>query len=313
MNADRFRVTCMLSVLVCAVAPAMDLTVVSWNVDSGSADPAVIAERMAALDGVDLWGLCEVENSSWAQQFERAAEDDEPGDFYSFLGTTGGSDKLLILYDSDQFTELERFEVGWAGRRGYRPTLNWREPLVVRLRHKATGLEFFFMVNHLDRGRSGHSGLLDQAEALNAWAAEQTLPIVAVGDYGFDWVLDPGHDEKNYEKGFGHMTRNAVFSWVFPEPLIATHCSDDNSIDDFVFLANAAGAITGSAEVLEVSGDCPDTTVAPAHRPVRTVLTVGSNDDNDDEPSLKEQILQRIAQLERELAELKALVERLAD
>jgi len=308
MNARRFLTGCLLPAVLCCATPAADMTVISWNVESGGADPGTIAQRIRDLDGVDLWGLSEVQNSNWAQQFERAAEDDEPGDFYAFLGTTGDADRLLILYDSQQFTELERFEMTWADRPWYRPTMRLPEPLVVKLRHNATGQEFFFMVNHLYQGRDADPRRLDQATMLNEWAAAQTLPVIAVGDYNFDYDLDLGQDDENYEKGFGNMTRNAVFAWVFPEPLIATHCSPHSRILDFVFLANATGVMTGTSEVLQVPGDCPDDDRTPDHRPVRALLTIG----NGDEPSLKQQILDRIAQMERELAELKALLEQMS-
>ena len=307
MNARRFRTGGLLLAALCGVTAAAEMTVVSWNVESGGADPATLAQRIRDLDGVDLWGLSEVQSSSWAQQFERAAEEDEPGDFYSFLGTTGDSDRLLILYDSRQFTELERFEMTWADRPWYRPTMRLPQPLVAKLRHNATGQEFFFMVNHLCQGRGAESRRLDQATALNEWAAAQTLPVIAVGNYNFDYDLDLGADDENYEKGFGNMIRNAVFTWVFPEPLVATHCSPQNRILDFVFLANATGVMTGASEVLEVPGDCPDDDRTSDHRPIRAVLTIGHGGT----PSLREQILDRIAQMERDLAELKALLEQM--
>ncbi|MHC4641549.1 MAG: hypothetical protein ACYS32_07885 [Planctomycetota bacterium] len=97
--------------LLSIVCFANEVTVISWNVESGGADPGVVASQIVDMNGVDIWGLCEVD-ASWAQGFEQAAEGDEPGDFNSVLGTTGNTDRLLILYDNQQFTELERLEIG---------------------------------------------------------------------------------------------------------------------------------------------------------------------------------------------------------
>lgn len=157
----------LLAVGLCALlllnASAAEITIVSWNVESGGADPAVVAARIKEIDGVDIWGLCEVQDATWAEAFRRAAGADEPGTFESVLGTKGGSDRLLVLYDIDQFTKLESFEISWHTRPWYKPNMVPRPPLVVKLRHNSTGKEFFFMVNHLYRGTGIDARRLDQA------------------------------------------------------------------------------------------------------------------------------------------------------
>ena len=50
--------------------------VIGWNVESGGADPAVNAQRIAAAQGVEIWGLCEARASS-ATTYTTAAEDGE--------------------------------------------------------------------------------------------------------------------------------------------------------------------------------------------------------------------------------------------
>jgi hypothetical protein len=78
----------------------------------------------------------------------------------------------------------------------------------------------------------------------------------------------------NYNKGFGNMTAGSVFSWVVPRNLIKTHDSDYNSILDFVFIANAAGKITASSQIVLRPGDFPDDETTPDHRPVMATLTL---------------------------------------
>lgn len=61
-----------------------------------------------------------------------------------------------------------------------------RAQLWVQLRERATGIEFIVMVNHLHR--SNDNIRHRQAQALNGWVAEQTLPVIAVGNYNYDAV-----------------------------------------------------------------------------------------------------------------------------
>ena len=45
---------------------AEEITVIGWNAESGDANPIVVAARIAEIDDCDLWGICEVQNSTWA-------------------------------------------------------------------------------------------------------------------------------------------------------------------------------------------------------------------------------------------------------
>ena len=90
---------------------AEEITVIGWNAESGDANPIVVAARIAEIDDCDLWGMCEVQDSTWASAFEHAAEVDENADFKLILGSTGGADRMLIIYDSDRFDRLDDFEL----------------------------------------------------------------------------------------------------------------------------------------------------------------------------------------------------------
>src|SRR5688572_17551139 len=86
---------------------AQTLTVAGFNVESGAANPNVIAEQIGPLDDIDLWGFSEVKNSTEARALQQGAEDGESATFESILGTTGSEDRLLIVYNSDRL-ELVR-------------------------------------------------------------------------------------------------------------------------------------------------------------------------------------------------------------
>ncbi|UCF56297.1 MAG: hypothetical protein JSW15_09440 [Deltaproteobacteria bacterium] len=306
MRSGKAILTALIILLFAGISLAdEEIMVVSWNTESGGANPDTVAVRIASMNGVDLWGLCEVKDINWALAFENAAEDGEPGDFKPLLGTTGNTDRLLILYDKTQFDEIGHQEIGWEDRYWFRPTMNPRSALVAHLRHKSTGQEFFFMVNHLYRGSAVDPRRLDQAKRLREWASKQSIPIIAVGDYNFDWDLDPEDARHNDQKGFGDMTACGVFKWLKPENPVRTHDSTFNSILDFVFLANAEGKITGTSRVVVVDGDFPDNEETPDHRPVQATLEFKHATQGD---TLKEQLQKRVAEIESELDRLKGLI-----
>jgi len=91
-----------------------------------------------------------------------------------------------------------------------------RSALVVKLKHTVSDREFFFMVNHLYQGTGVDHRRLDQAKKLREWAEQQTLPVIAVGDYNFDYDLDPQDSQYNYQKGLGDMVAGSIFKWLTP-------------------------------------------------------------------------------------------------
>jgi endonuclease/exonuclease/phosphatase family metal-dependent hydrolase len=277
-------------------AAAQTLSVVSWNVESGGAAPSAIAPRIRAFGSVDVWGFSEVQDDSWAAAFETAAEDGESADFKRILGTTGGGDRLAIVYDGTRFEELRHFELTEINLDG-----NVRAPLVAELRERSTGQKFLFMVNHLYRSRADRR--LQQAAMLNQWARSQALPVIAVGDYNFDWAV--GNGDTNHDPGYDNMTADAAWAWVRPDALVRSQCSEHDSVLDFVFVTEAARAWPATSTIVIEAGDCPDGPSTPDHRPVAAVFTM------QPAGNLKAQILARVQALEAELAQLKALVQQL--
>src|SRR5688572_4906859 len=80
--------------------------VIGWNLESGDIDPSVIAEQLASFEGIDLWGLSEVLADD-GETFEAGIEGGEATNFESIIGTTGGGDRLQIVYDTGRFELLE--------------------------------------------------------------------------------------------------------------------------------------------------------------------------------------------------------------
>lgn len=243
-----------------------ELSVVAFNLESGDSDPIYIADRyLAPQDGVDLWGLSEVQNEEWVPLLEQGVEAGEGIDFQAILGTTGGGDRLAILYNTRLLELVEAYELmdlSFGGR--------VRAALVAQMQVKASGEDFLFMVNHLYR--TENDSRHQQAQILNTWARSQTLPIIAVGDYNFDYNVAEG-DAGKRDRGFDLMTQDDVFTWVRPEPLHVSLCSDRySSILDFIFVANEAKSWTVErSEVLYSSPSenyCPDDDLQSDHFPI---------------------------------------------
>lgn len=302
-NRALHRLVLTLAVSLCLTGQlfAQTLTVAGFNVESGAASAPVIAEQIGPLNDVDVWGFSEVKNSNEARILAEGAADGESGTFQRILGTTGGEDRLLIVYNSDRLELVRQGEIPELNIGG-----NVRAPLWAQLRVKPSGPEFIFMVNHLYRGNT--AGRHAQARGLHDWALAQTVPVIATGDYNFDWHFQTG--DTNHDNGYNLMTAGNVFTWVRPPaPLVPTNCSHHKSVLDFVFVSGAAQGWQAESEILFPEDSyCPDTASTSDHRPVLARFTLG---DIDEEETSKEEILQKIQELEQKLAELRALVEAL--
>jgi hypothetical protein len=247
------------------------LTVIGFNVESGDADPNYIAKnQIKPLNLGEIWGFSEVQDSSWVQTFEQALEAGNASDYQSILGRTGKADKLAIVYNSNRLEALDHFELLSINIGG-----NVRAPLVAHFQLKSNGTEFLFMVNHLYRSRNEIRH--EQARLLNRWAKKQTLPIIAVGDYNFDWDVKQG--EQKHDKGYDLLTENQVFTWVQPDFILATHCSSKySSVLDFVFVSGVAQTWNASSKILyPESSYCPDTPQKSDHRPVLSIFDLSLN------------------------------------
>ena len=236
---------------------------VTWNIGLGDADLETIGRRLAAFDGVDLWGLQEVNSRSAPSVLAQAAAVGEAGDFAAVQGRAGDGLHLVALYDAGRFDLVDWWEIDEINTTG-----NARPPLVLHLQEPANGLEFLFMVNHLYRSRDAERHR--QAELLAEWAAEQTLPVIAVGDYNFDWAIGGGASD--HDTGYDLLTADGSWTWVQPDTLVTTQCSGwpcrYESVLDFVFTAGPAQEWRAESEIVVEAGDFPDDATTPDHRPV---------------------------------------------
>lgn len=246
------------------------INIVTWNIGLDDADLETIGMRLAAFEGVDLWGLQEVTSRSAPAVLSVAAAVGEDDVFAAVQGRAGDGLHLVAIYNADRFDLLKWWEIDAINTTG-----NVRPPLVLHLKDRASGLEFLFMVNHLYRSRDAERH--KQAELLNAWATTQTLPVVAVGDYNFDWAVVGG--ERNHDTGYDLMTAGEVWQWVRPETLTTSQCSGwpcrYNSVLDFVFTSGPAQRWLAESVIVVEVGDFPDDASTSDHRPVAATVWAG--------------------------------------
>ena len=261
--------------LLAGPALAERLEVISFNVESGGSRAGTIAAQISDnLPKADLYGFSEIMSKSWAQQFAAAAGK-RSGDRYRYIfGSTGDNsarhgpgakDYLAIVYNTRRLEWIDTRELHEANSR----SRSLRSPLVARFRLKSTRKQFLFMVNHLARGDVGMRH--KQARVLNSWVRRQNLPVIAVGDYNFDWDVKTGE----HDRGYRNMTRDGYFKWVKPQSLSRSHCSARyNSILDFVFVSKPAQSWPAKSRIHFPSASyCKDPNNRKAdHRPVSAVF-----------------------------------------
>lgn len=247
-----------------AAAPIQPATVIGFNVESGGADPAVVAAVVTSLGGAEIWGFAEVESAEVAADLVAAAAG-AGQTLRHVVGSTGWSDRLVLAWDDARYEaeateELHDINVGGTAR----------APLVVTLRERSTDASFRVMVNHLWRTEA--DARHEQAALLNDWGRDQALPFVAIGDYNFDWKVTGG--DTDHDAGYDQLTRDGVFTWVKPDPLVRTQCSAwYDSVLDFAFVGGGAQAWPAASEVLRTDAAyCEEAANGSDHRPVRLVI-----------------------------------------
>ena len=88
----------------------------------------------------------------------------------------------------------------------------------MRLKGKASEKTFWFMVNHLYRSRANLRQ--EQATEIRKWAAAQSIPVIAVGDYNFDFRVPSGPGNT----AMANFSQGDTFTWVRPATIVKSQC-----------------------------------------------------------------------------------------
>lgn len=253
---------CLMLLLTSDASAQKRLLCLSWNAESGENDKYTIAKRLAEFEGFDIIGLTEVKSEN-AELYADAASTGEGADgsdspnFDHVVGTAGGADRMMIIWDNNRLEKIGDLEELDDLNEG-----NHRAPMFCKFKIRDTGIEFLFMVNHLARVNSDLRNR--QAEGLAQWADDQTLPVIAVGDYNYDFDIDDGVGNE----GYNNMLAGDHWTWLKPDRLQQTQLSPSYySVLDFIFTANMPDTWEGTSAIL-MHLPALDNDAESDHRPV---------------------------------------------
>ncbi len=263
----------------CLVAPlvaAPPLRILSWNVESEGADPDVIAEELQNLPAYHIYALSEVKRTD-LRRFTDAIGNGKSSLYRNIHSATGHHDRLEIIFDTARLELLEAREL-FVVRNTPVNDEAWhhRSPLVAKFRDKQWNRSFLLVLNHLARGDAVLRAT--QAEGLTKWASAARLPVIAVGDFNFDYVFAT----RQGNAAFDVFLRGDTWKWIRPLELVDTNWADfdedgeddyPGSMLDFVFTAGAAKKWSAASQVIVRRGDFPDDESTSDHRPVELVIT----------------------------------------
>jgi endonuclease/exonuclease/phosphatase family metal-dependent hydrolase len=307
LSTQRFTSLVFLVALFGGYAHAQRLTVVGWNIESGGATDEAVAARVRRFQGVDVWGWAEVGNDTTLQAFEAAAEHDEGGaDYTPILSTTGCGDRLGIVFNATRLQLIGSQELHRVTYNADQPPAGrcQRSPLVAEFQDTRSNRRLLFMVNHL--ARADNASRRDQGQRLNEWVRKQTLPVIACGDYNFDWSATNG--DQNHDVGFDSVVADNHWTLVRPTQLTQSQCNPNfDSVFDFVFVNTAARPLALNSVILQEANDCGNVAANPDHRPLRAEFELGAVTP----APTRAELLQRIEALEHQMLELKTLIQRL--
>jgi hypothetical protein len=130
--------------------------------------------------------------------------------------------------------------------------------------------------------------------------------VIACGDYNFDWSVTNG--EQSHDVGFDKMTSGEAWSWARPATPIKSQCNPNfDSVLDFVFVNTAARPLALNSVILQEANDCGNVAANPDHRPLKAEFELGAVAP----APTRAELLQRIEALERQIQELRTMIQRL--
>ncbi len=212
--------------------PALELTVVSYNIRYGSADDGQNSWEFrkhatpAMIDSLkpDLLGLQE----SLRFQIEYILEHCPDYAFYGVGRDDGGieGEHTAILYNRNVFTFLEG-DTYWLSETPDVPSKGWdsnhhRTATIALLEHNETGRKVYYVNTHLDHEgvlaqKNGMAMIIDTINELNT----ENYPVILTGDFNMVVEKEPVQDLAkvlNNAREFGAVTDSIITSngWRIP-------------------------------------------------------------------------------------------------
>lgn len=251
------------------IAAGTPIRVLAWNIESNGANPDVIAKQLGEMDRYDIYGFSEVR----AAGFPAIKAALGKNYFYKFT-KSGFDDRLAFAINLQRFDVVDHYEFNTFKGHMINPG-NYRAPFVVELKDKTNGETFLVVLNHLARGKAEIRQ--EQALAIRMWAKAEGKPIIAIGDYNFDYVFDT--DKGN--RAMDVFLEDGTFKWIRPVPMVDSNYYDEDkdgvddfidSLLDFAFAAGEAKNWKMDCQVVVRDGDFPDDEQTSDHRPVQLII-----------------------------------------
>ncbi len=273
IHTHRFRVTWRQTVFLafaCAIAPAQaeEIKIATFNTESGGNTQSVlVAETITSVDGVDIWGLQEVESENALVRYRDAARNSGGGNWRYVRSESGYSsdpdfkpDYLGILYRTDIFRQIETVELHSIRSEpgsDYYGSANWglRGALFLRLLHYRSNTEFYVGNVHLKCCGEGIPVRQHQAKLIANWITTAEVPVILIGDTNIP--IRPGLTAAQVDSlAFREFTRDDVLTWVEPDNPYKTQCNPNyNSMLDQIY--HSPGFLMDSAKT-EIQFTTPD-------------------------------------------------------
>ncbi len=214
-----------------------------------------VSELVAANGPIDLWGIVAVNSESLALNFLKATRASGKSRLRYFLSRSGGQRRLQILYNPETLTLLETRELHYVSPSHRRPGA-----LIGGFLHKASGVQFYAMVNDLGTTGASSDSRLRQARLVNRWAEAAGVPIIALGTYAFDAQGVPP------DPAYGQMVAGDVFRWIRPIPRLEGPCAPGET-SSFMFVGGPAVSWTAAVHPLLATGAATCTDASGDPRP----------------------------------------------
>lgn len=259
-----------------ARSTAPPIRVFAWNVNSGihrGANAQQLPFILQSVSGLEheIIALSEVE-STWAEQIENARRD-SGRQVGSVVGTTGNNQRLQVLFDTARFQYLRHAEMTGVVEP---PNEYRRSPLSVVLRDLHTNREIEIVAIHLTLGRreTGDAERAAEAARLRDLLATRGAArnLVVIGDANVQCSIDEG--PMDCAPAMHELTLNDVLTWVAPQPVHPTFCSDspsEQSILDIALIGSSSSFSSARSRVHDDEGWC--TNMAPrGHYPIELTL-----------------------------------------
>ncbi|QDS97760.1 endonuclease/exonuclease/phosphatase family protein [Adhaeretor mobilis] len=250
-------------------AHAQALDIISWNVESGGADPEIIAQQLAELPRADAYLLQEVDARDIGRYAFAVREKHGKGYKY-FVTSLGGRDRLAIIVDGTKF-HIRSFSELMSYKKYRLNDFGHRSPLVTHLERKSDGQELLLVTVHLARGNEDLRK--EQATGLSEWAKAQSFPVILAGDCNFDLDIINKRGNASYDA----FLATKVWQMAALDEEIDTNWDDrdgdgvdnyPNSRLDFAAVKANGKPLTTKSYVIVRPGDFPDTEATSDHRPL---------------------------------------------